>query len=155
MKNDKDKMTKLWEEAGVKVNSTTNKEHRIVDLYNRKSIGREMELHAAHCAARGVQPTFNVMLDWLYSKKRADERSDFVKISRLMEMVENNEIYPILILEVLNYALSVERSAIDVVSEMVDKCDDIESLKNLKKALSVRLKVDDENNDKTIDKGSN
>lgn len=114
---------------------------RIVDLYDRDEIGSHLQQYLVHAIAKGINPEIPVVLDWLYSSKRFNERDDFVKIERLIEMVKQGQIFPSLILEVLEYAKKVEDAALKVVDETESIDHGFKSIDNLKEVLDVRLEV--------------
>ena len=125
-------------------------QHRVVDLYDRDELGLHLRRFMEHCMAKGVNPELPVVLDWLYSKKAFNERDDFVKIERLMEMVKDGMVYPMLILEVLDYAKRVEEAAMDVVAEC-GAVEGIDSIDKLRAILDTRLEIrrnDDESKSK-------
>lgn len=112
---------------------------RVVDLHDRKELEPHLAHFMQHSVARNVQPTLEVVLDYLYSKKTYSERDDFVRIERMIELIKEGNMYPDLTVEVLEYALSVEKAAISVLKENMDKVDASESLKRLQSALALRL----------------
>ena len=118
------------------------KPRRIVDKYDRDEISYRLDHFASHSAARGIDPTVQVILDWLYSEKEFNEKDDFVTIERLIEMLKTGKATPLLILEVLEYALAVEKSAIEVYNDLHFLSDEVESVGNLKKALELRLETE-------------
>lgn len=126
-------------------------EKRIVDIYSKDEIGEKVDHYLAHCAARGVKPSTKLLVDWLYSTKRPTETDDFVKIERLVEMLKEGIASPLIIAEVLHYALNVERAAIEVYDDLFFLSKNFKSMEHLKKALDVRLKVRDEETQKSKD----
>ena len=146
----KEAFLKIFREKGLVFHPKFEQE-RVCDLYDRKELNDHLQRFVQHCAARGVKPTFEVILDWLYGKKAYDEKDEFVKISRLMEMVGQGEVYPLLILEVLNYALGVETAALKVFDELGHLSDEFDSLKELKESLSLRMEVRKDDKEKGID----
>ena len=73
--------------------------------------------------------------------KAFNERDDFVKIDRLIEMIKNGMVFPLLILEVLEYAKNVEQAAIKVVDEVGCTYHDFESVRELEDVLDTRLEI--------------
>lgn len=117
------------------------KPQRIVDKYTLEEIGPRLQHFAEHSAARGVKPTMNVIISWLYGEKEYGEADDFVRIERLAEMVADGIASPSIVLEVLAYAKAVEEAAIAVYDRLYfleGKCKEIGELGN---ALSLRLEV--------------
>ena len=129
----------------MSTNPVTNKDEenkRVVDLYGRKDIEGKLTHFIQHSVARKVNPDLNVILDWLYGKTTVNEDDDFVRIERLSEMVKDGQIYPAIILEVLDYARKVELAALDVNKEFASQLDKSDSLKRLRTALSARIRKD-------------
>ena len=116
---------------------------RVVDLHDRKGLEPHLAHFMQHSVARKIQPTLEVVLDYLYSKKTYSERDDFVRIERMIEMVNEGNMYPDLTVEVLEYALAVEKAAIMVLKENMDKVESSESLKTLQRTLALRLETED------------
>lgn len=114
---------------------------RVIDLYGREELNQHLRRFMEHCVAKGVNPEIPVILDWLYSEKAFNERDDFVKIDRLIEMIKNGMVFPLLILEVLEYAKKVEQSAIKVVEEVGCTDHDFESVNELEEILDTRLEI--------------
>ena len=124
------------------------KPQRIVDKYTREEISRKLDHFASHSAARGVDPTMHVILDWLYSEKEFNEKDDFVTIERLIEMLKTGKATPLLMHEVLEYALAVEKAAIEVYKDLHFLSDELDSMNNLREALDLRLETEtDKKND--------
>lgn len=117
---------------------------RVVDMYDRGEIDQHVAHFMQHSAARKIEPSLDVVLDFLYGKKTYTEKDDFVRIERLIEMISENKVYPMLIVEVLRYALSVEKAAIDVLEEHFDKVGTDKHLKALQSALATRLSLENE-----------
>ena len=118
------------------------KPQRIVDKYDRDEISQRLDHFASHSAARGVDPTIQVILDWLYSEKEFNEKDDFVTIERLIEMLKTGKATPLIILEVLEYALAVEKAAIEVYKDLHFLSDKLDSMDNLREALDLRLETE-------------
>ena len=114
---------------------------RVFELYNRDELNQHLRRFMEHCIAKGVNPEIPVILDWLYSEKAFDERDDFVKIDQLIKMVKNGLVFPLLILEVLEYAKSVEDAAIKVVEEVGSTDYNFRSVDKLEKVLDTRLEI--------------
>lgn len=114
---------------------------RNVDKYGRDEISDRIEHFAAHSTARGVNPTIEVILDWLYDEHEYGEKDDFVKIDRLIEILKMGKATPKLILEVLEYASKVEKAAIEVYDDFHALEQKYKSMKHLKDALDLRLEV--------------
>lgn len=114
---------------------------RVIDLYGREELNQHLRRFMEHCVAKGVNPEIPVILDWLYSEKAFNERDDFVKIDRLIEMIKNGMVFPLLILEVLEYAKKVEQSAIKVAEEVGCTDHDFESVNELEAVLDTRLEI--------------
>lgn len=117
------------------------RQKRVFDLYEREELNQHLRRFMEHCVAKGVNPEIPVILDWLYSEKAFDERDDFVKIDRLIEMIKNGMVFPLLILEVLEYAKNVEQAAIKVVEEVGCTYHDFESVRELEDVLDTRLEI--------------
>ena len=126
------------------INGEEDDNKKVFDLYNRAQIGQHIANFVQHSAARGIEPTLDVILDFLYSKKTYSEKDNFVRIERLIEMVSNGQVYPNLIVEVLNYALAVEKAAINVLNDNIknNELKENEHMKELQKALALRLEVE-------------
>ena len=112
---------------------------RVVDLYDKDDVKPHLRRFMEHCMAKNVNPELPVVLDWLYSDKAFDERDDFVKIERLIEMVKEGQMYPMLTLEVLEYAKKVEDAAIKVIDSHDENKSIDEAVENLRKTLEIRL----------------
>lgn len=127
-------------------------EKRIVDQYSREEIGAHLDHYLAHCTARGIQPTKELIVDWLYSTKRPTETDDFVKIERLIQMLQQGLGSKILIKEVLEYCLKLEKAALAVYDELFFLQGTCDSIDNLRDVLDIRLKVrDKEENSKAVE----
>ena len=118
--------------------------YRNVDKYGRDEISERIEHFAAHSTARGISPTIDVILDWLYDEHEYGEKDDFVKIDRLIELINDGKATPRLILEVLEYASMVEKAAIGVYDDFHALSHKYKSIENLKKALDLRLEIREE-----------
>lgn len=145
MKNDKgnfdeEEMQKfLRSNCFLRVSNSKDKTKRVIDMYGREEINSHLRRFLEHCVAKGINPELPVVLDWLYSEKAFNERDDFVKIERLMEMIKNGTMYPMLVMEVLEYAKKIEDVAISVVDDETIRGND--SVEKLREVLSTRLEV--------------
>jgi len=134
-----------WEEIAKNFSNHMPKfkppQKRVIDLYGRDELNQHLRRFMEHCIAKEVNPDVPTIIDWLYSEKAFNERDDFVKIERLMEMIRNGMVFPLLILEVLEYANNVEKAAIDVVEEVGNTEHDFDSVDRLEEVLNTRLEI--------------
>jgi len=127
-------------------------EKRVIDMFpNKNAILPHLQNFMQHCMARKVNPTLEVILDWLYSNKNALDRDDFVSIERCKEMVMEGNSFPNIIVEVLEYASAVEKAAKALASDM-HGITGLKSLDELNDALAHRkVKRNDDNDPITIE----
>lgn len=97
-------------------NGTDEPERRTVDWFGREEINAHLQRFLEHCAVNGIGANINLVIDWLYGKRKFSEPDEFVRISRMIEMVKGEQIYPRLILQVLQYALDMENQCRIVVN---------------------------------------
>lgn len=139
------KWAEISKEFVSRLNGMKPPQMRVVDLYDKEDVKFHLRRFMEHCMAKGVNPEIPVVLDWLYSEKAFNERDDFVKIERMIEMVKSGMVFPMLIIEVLEYAKRLEDAAIGVVDAFRGDADGgFETVLELEDVLNTRLEVRDE-----------